>query len=199
MNEQSIGTNIRGLRQRAGLTLTALAARAGLSKSALSKIETGRISSPISNLLRIAAALQVTISEFFVEADSAPLYVLTRKGKGRVTSRNGSQWGYAYEALALEMKGKRGEPFLLTIRPGDPMGRFQHGGEEFIYMLSGRMECTVDGTPLILNPGDSLYFNPTHVHTTRVMGKRPARFVCVFLQDAAPAPASGQRPASEKP
>ena len=167
------------------MTLTALAARAGMTKSALSKIETGRISSPISNLLRIAVALNVSISEFFMEAESAPAYVLTRKGKGHVIARDGSQWGYTYEVLAAEMKEKLGEPFILTIRPGDRDGRFQHGGEEFIYMLSGCMEFTVDGTSLRLAPGDSLYFNPAHVHTTRVIGRNPARFVCVFLQGGA--------------
>lgn len=195
MNEQSIGANIRVLRERAGLTLTALAARAGMAKSALSKIETGRISSPISNLLRIAAALNVSISEFFVEVDPAPAYVLTRKGKGPVISRDGSQWGYTYEVLASGMKEKLGEPFILTIRPGDREGRFQHGGEEFIYMLSGGMEFTINGTPLRLMPGDSLYFNPAHVHTTRIIGRKPARFICVFLQggEGAPPPARGAR------
>jgi quercetin dioxygenase-like cupin family protein len=98
-------------------------------------------------------------------------------------TRDGSKFGYSYEGLALDMKGKIGEPFLLTIRPGDPGGQFQHGGQEFIYMLSGRMEFTVGGDPLMLNPGDSLYFDPTHVHKTRVLGKQPAKFLCVFMQN----------------
>ncbi|MDO9541825.1 MAG: XRE family transcriptional regulator [Kiritimatiellia bacterium] len=183
MNEQSIGRNIRHLRQEAGLTLTALSHKAKMTKSTLSKIETGRVSAPISTLLRIAEAMEVTISEFFMEEAANPSFVLTRKGRGRLTSRDGSQWGYSYEALALEMKYKIGEPFLLSIQPGDPKGQFQHGGQEFIYMLSGRMIFTVGEQVLRLNPGDSLYFDPTHVHTTQVLGKQPARFICVFLQN----------------
>lgn len=183
MNEQSIGHNIRRLRQETGLTLTALSHKAKMTKSTLSKIETGRVSAPISTLLRIAEAMEVTISEFFMEEAANPSFVLTRKSQGRLTSRDGSQWGYSYEALALEMKYKIGEPFLLSIQPGDPKGQFQHGGQEFIYMLSGRMIFTVGEHVLRLNPGDSLYFDPTHVHTTQVLGKRPARFICVFMQN----------------
>jgi transcriptional regulator with XRE-family HTH domain len=182
VNEQGIGTNIRMLRSQAGLTLSQLARKARITKSTLSKIETGRISSPISTLLRIAEALGVGISEFFVEEARNPSHVLTPKGQGRIITRDGSRWGYSYEALALGMRGKLCEPFLLTIRPGDPPGRFQHGGQEFIYMLSGRMEFTIGGTPLQLGPGDALYLDPTRVHTTRVIGKQPARFICLFAQ-----------------
>ncbi len=183
MDESTIGNNIRMLRDRVGLTLTAAAQKSRMTKSTLSKIETGQVSPPISTLLRIAAALEVTISEFFLEPEKNPPYVLTRKGRGRIITRDGSKLGYSYEGLALEMKKKIGEPFLLTIRPGDPAGQFQHGGQEFIYMLSGQMEFTIGSEPLILEPGDSLYFDPTHVHKTRVKGKHPARFICIFMQD----------------
>jgi len=183
MNEQAIGRNIRQLRQRSGLTLTALAKKVRMTKSALSKIETGQTSSPISTLLRIAETLEVTISEFFTEETNNPPFILTRKGQGQIIARDGSQWGYAYEALASKRKQKIGEPFLLTIRPGDPKGQFQHGGQEFIYMLSGKMEFSVGGTVLKLNPGDSLYFDPAFLHTTKVTGKNPAIFLCLFMQN----------------
>jgi len=178
-----MGRNIRQLRHRAGLTLTSLAKKARMTKSTLSKIETGQTSSPISTLLRIAETLEVTISEFFIEEETNPSFVLTRKGQGQIISRDGSQWGYAYEALALKLNKKIGEPFLLTIRPGDPMGQFRHGGQEFIYMLSGQMECSVGGTLMKINPGDSLYFDPTFPHTTKVTGKQPAVFLCIFMQN----------------
>ena len=183
MNEQVLGRNIRQLRHQAGLTLTALAKQVRMTKSALSKIETGQTSSPVSTLLRIAATLEVTISEFFIEETTNPPFILTRKGQGQIISRDGSQWGYAYEALASKLKQKIGEPFLLTIRPGDPKGQFQHGGQEFIHMLSGQMEFSIGGTVLKLNSGDSLYFDPTFLHTTKVTGKRPAIFLCIFMQN----------------
>lgn len=183
MNEQAIGANIRRLRSEAGQTLTAAARRAKLTKSTLSKIETGQVSPPISTLMRIADALGVPIGQFFVEPDGDPPFVMTRSNRGRTITRDGTRFGYSYQALALEMRDKLAEPFVLTIRPGDPVGKFRHGGQEFIYMLSGRLMFTVGKHQMTLGPGDSLYFDPTQEHTTRVVGKRPARFICVFIQD----------------
>ena len=178
-----IANRIRRLRTQAGLTLTEVAARADLTKSALSKIETGRISPPISTLSRIGRAMRVRLTDFFADGEPSPAFVLTRKSRGRHFTRDESQFGYAYEALALVKADKLAEPFLLTIRPGDAPGKFHHGGQEFIYMLQGRMEFTFDDEPVKLHPGDSIYFDSTHVHRTRLLGNRPAKFLCVFKQE----------------
>jgi transcriptional regulator with XRE-family HTH domain len=182
MEQQKIANRIRKLRREAGLTLTGAAEKADLNKATLSKIETGQISPPIATLLRIAKVLRVSITDFFVDDEPQPVYVLTRKNHGSLVSQEGSKLGYNYEALALEKLGKAVEPFLLTIAPTDPPGKFHHLGQEFIYMLSGRMEFTIDDEPLVLRPGDSLYFDSNHVHKTRILGKLPAKFICVFIQ-----------------
>ena len=184
MEQQKIADRIRKLRREAGLTLTGAAEKADLNKASLSKIETGQVSPPISTLMRIAKVLSVSITDFFVDDDPQPVYVLTRKNQGSLVSQAGSKFGYNYEALALEKFGKAVEPFLLTIAPTDPPGEFHHLGQEFIYMLSGRMEFTIDDERLILRPGDSLYFDSNHVHKTRILGKRPAKFICVFIQSS---------------
>ena len=183
MDEQLIGANIRRIRQAAGLTVTAVAEAAQLTKSTLSKVEKGQISSPVSTFLRIAGALEVPLADFFAEQPGKKPFVLTRKGDARVITRDGSRFGYAYESLAMDLPSKLAEPFILTISPGDPIGEFSHGGEEFIHMLSGRMEFTVGEDRMVLRPGDSLYFDPTNKHTTRVLSKQPARFLCVFIEN----------------
>lgn len=185
MDERSIGASIRRLRQERGQTLTALAKAAALTKSTLSKIETGQVSAPISTFLRIADALGVPLAQFFSEPDKAPPFVLTRKGEGKIITRDGSKFGYAYEALALEMRHKRVEPFLLTVRPGEK-GVFRHGGQEFIYMLSGKLQFSVGEHRMTLAPGDSLYFNPQFEHTGHVIGAVPAKFLAIFVQDEPP-------------
>lgn len=187
IDEQTIGANIRKRRESAGLTVTALARRAGLAKGTVSKIETGKASPPISTLLRIAQAVGAPLAEFFSEPETPVPFALTRAGKGRIITRDGSRFGYSYEGLALEMKRKGAEPFLLTIRPGDPQGMFKHGGEEFIYILSGQMEFCVGRQKMLLGRGDALYFDPSQPHTTRIVGNKPARFLCLFIE-------SGKKP-----
>lgn len=183
VNEHIIGTTIRQLRLSAGLTLTALATKADLTKSTLSKIETGQVSAPISTFIRIADALEVRLADFFTELKQPPPYVLTRKGKGRVITRDGSKFGYAYEALGLEMPHPQIEPFLLTVHPGDEGATFRHGGQEFIYVLSGKIAFTIGGEVLMLKPGDSLLFDPMQEHRVQVMGKTSAQFLAIFTQD----------------
>lgn len=182
MNEQTIGHTIRALRTARGLSLTEVARRAGLSKGALSKVETAQISSPISTLLAIAGALDVHLSRFFIEPEERPPYVVTRRGKAPVLSRGGSQYGYSYQALALNMPDKIAEPFLLTVKPGDKRGVFKHEGQEFIYMLSGRMRMRLGEDEVVLASGDALYFDPTLEHTCEALDRRVARFLCCFFQ-----------------
>jgi transcriptional regulator with XRE-family HTH domain len=182
MNEKAIGANIRRIRLQSKQTLAETSKKANLTKSALSKIETGQISPPISTLIRIAKAIKVPVVELFVDEQQQPPYVLTRKDKGRILTRDGSKFGYSYESLALEKSDKYVEPFVLTVSPDDPPGQFHHSGQEFIYMLSGCLEVTVCEETMKLRTGDSLYFDSSHVHKLQAIGKRKARFICVFVQ-----------------
>ena len=163
------------------MSLVELAAQSQLTKGALSKIETGVTSPPISTLMRIADALDVAIADFFVDPNTHPRVVVTRKGEG--TIHENSRVGYSYEALAMEMRSKFAEPFVLTIRPEDPDNQFRHEGEEFVYMLSGQMDMTIDERTYKIAPGDSVYFDSGQLHSFRVRGKRPARFLCLFVHD----------------
>lgn len=183
MDEKTIASNIRAIREQAGLTVTAAAERANLTKGTLSKIEKAQVSPPISTLVRIAGALNVELASFFTQPDQRPAAIFTRHNQGRIITRDGSRFGYAYEALALDMPGKSAEPFVLTIALGDPAGHFQHQGQEFIYMLAGSLEFTVGDECFTLRKGDSLYFDATTPHATSVISKQPARFICIFIDD----------------
>jgi len=182
MNEKAIGANVRRIRLQSKQTLADTSKKANLTKSALSKIETGQISPPISTLIRIAKAIKVPVVEFFVDEQQSPPYVLTRKDKGQILTRDGSKFGYSYEALALGKRDKYVEPFVLTVSPDDPPGQFHHSGQEFIYMLSGCLEVTVCNEIMKLRTGDSLYFDSSHIHKLQALGKCEARFICVFIQ-----------------
>ena len=183
MDEQLIGLNIRNIRSETGSTLTAIAKKISITKSTLSKIENGQISAPISTLMRIAQALEVPVADFFHEKKEEPPYILTRNGKGKIIQHNGTKLGYAYEGLALDKKDKFVEPFILTINLCDPPGEFYHEGQEFIYMLSGIMDFTIDEEVMRLKAGDSVFFDSETNHKTQIIGKKPVKFICVFIQN----------------
>lgn len=196
MNEEDVGQNIRRIREREGLNLATAAARASMTPSALSKIEKAHSSAPLSTLMSIADALGVSLASFFEEPAAQPNFVVTRKGKGKIVVRDGSKFGYAYEALTVEMPGKRVEPFILSTKPGDKIGYFQHGGQEFNYILSGRVEMRVGDETVELSAGDAIYFNPRLPHGSRILSKEPVRVLCLFIQDN---PAEAKLSASPKP
>ncbi len=173
---------IRKIRKSRGKTLETVAKTAGISKSTLSKIENGQLSSPISTLLSLADAMGVRLTEFFTEPHDSPSYVITRKSKGPVIVRDGSQLGYSYEAIALDFPGRQVDPFILTINPGDREGKFEHDGQEFLHILSGATRMKLGAEEFILNKGDSLYFDPTHTHSLQALHDKPVQLLCIFIQ-----------------
>jgi len=165
------------------MTLAALAEKSDLTKSALSKIELGRTSSPVSTLARIADALSVPLVSFFPEQASSPQYAVTRSGEGRVVSSKGSRFGYSYEALITQMRERNIEPFVLTIDAQQSEERFHHDGDEFAYILSGKVAFHVGDDCVELGPGDVIYFHAATPHVAKSLGKRPAKMLVVFVSN----------------
>jgi len=181
INEKIIGENIRSIRKQAGITLDALAEKIGITKSALSKIETGKTSTPVATLLRIARSLSVDITNFLLTRERRPVYALTRKGFGQIVTRSGSKLGYTYEDLAHDLVEKLAEPFLCTIAKNDKIGGFQHAGEEFVYILSGKIQYTIGEEKLVLAAGDSLYFDSSIVHSIKALSDSPVKLLFLMI------------------
>jgi transcriptional regulator with XRE-family HTH domain len=94
-----IGQRLRDSRVRQRLTLDDLAGRTGLSKAALSKIENGLVSSPISTYYRIAAVLGLDGGGLFGEPTKGPLCFVVRKDERKPASRQKTGHTYSFQAL----------------------------------------------------------------------------------------------------
>jgi transcriptional regulator with XRE-family HTH domain len=178
----AIGRRIRRLRQRRGLSLDGVASKAGISRSLVSKIENGRVSSPIATLANVAAALDTTVGHL-IGASSDPPCVIVRRREGKPISGADTAIGYAYEALGHRRLEKRMEPFLVTYPPGlAEAPRRSHGGEAFLFVLRGRVELCHDRERHILGPGDSAYFDNQLPHGARALGRTPALALVVTAE-----------------
>lgn len=177
--ERRVASRLRKLRRARGLSLDAVAAVAGTSKSLLSKIENAKVSSPISTYSRIAVALGATVGDLLGEGDSGPC-VLVRHNERKPMPRRGTRFGYSYEALGHKKGDKRMEPFLVTYPAGLAAApSFTHDGEEFLFLLKGRLEFVHGGRRFILGPGDCLYLDGKVPHGGRALG--PNRAVAVAV------------------
>ena len=170
--EKLIGTRIAELRQGLGITLDRLAAMTGFSKGYLSKIENSHKVPPIGSLARIAAALRTDITELLHAPAQAPDGGLSvvRAGERRPVVRGGTAFGYDYVSLADNRPDKKMEPFLFNFPSQiDKYVFFEHEGEEFMFVLSGRVEWQAGSRKLVLEPGDSIYFDARLPHRGRAI------------------------------
>src|SRR5689334_18721268 len=161
---------IRDVRIAQGLSLRALSARAGLPYSTLSKLENGKMALTYDKLIRLAQALNVDIRDLLAEAaeTAAPVAVgrrsITRAGEGLDADSEKHMHHYP----AADLLGKMMIPIIIDVqaRSVEELGGLvRHGGEEYLYVLSGSMELHSDlYAPLTLGPGDSIYFDSGMAH-----------------------------------
>ncbi len=182
--EQQIGLRIRALRALRNLTLEQLAEKVELTKSQVSRIENGRVSSPVSTLTRLAAALEVNVSAFFQADPAAPRAVLVRRDERRPIVQRGSKIGHSYESLAHGLPfDKDFESYLMRIEEKEinpAMNEFQHPGHELLFMLQGAMDYRHDDVVYHLEPGDSLFFDGTITHGPVRVFSPPVEFLSII-------------------
>ena len=108
--EESVGSAIRELRQRHGLTLAQVSEQANISRGMLSKIETGQTSAGMDTLARIARTLGVSMAMLFNKYDTTGKSAQhVKKGQGMEVVRRGTKSGHTYHLLAYD----QGQAFSL--------------------------------------------------------------------------------------
>ena len=179
--EQDIGKRVHSLRSQRGISLQELASRTNLSKSLLSKIENGKVSSPVSTLFVIAKALNTKITYFFSDQDENLPIILVRKNERQQFHRVDAQFGYTYEALGYKRKEKLMEPFILYMDKKTARNvTFSHPGEEILFMLDGSWEFKHGDQTLTLRKGDCIYFDATIPHSGKPIGSKPVKAFMVI-------------------
>jgi len=179
--EQDIGKRIRSVRLQRAMTLQELASRTNFSKSLLSKIENGKVSSPVSTLFVIAKALTTKITYFFSDQDENLPIILVRKNERQQYDRGGTQFGYTYEAVAYKRKEKLMEPFIFYMDKKTARNiTFSHPGEEILFMLEGTWEFKHGDQKLILRKGDCIYFDASIPHSGKPIGNKPVKAFMVI-------------------
>ena len=155
--DKDIGRRVHASRSAAGMTLEQLAARSGVSRAMLSRIERGE-SSPTAQLLnRVCAGLGVTLSALFAAAQR-PDVPLTRRNEQPVWRDPGS--GYLRRAVSPAATGSAAEIVEVEFPSGQSVtfdsSRFA-GVDQFVWILEGAMEMTVDERTHRLETGDCLH------------------------------------------
>jgi transcriptional regulator with XRE-family HTH domain len=183
-----LGTTIRELRQKHGLTIASVAEQVGISRGMLSKIENAQTSTSLETVTKLASAFGVSLSTLFRNYNM-PVggAQLVKSGEGMEVVRRGTKCGHTYHLLAYEQgQTKLFEPFLITMDDASEVfPTFEHPGIELIYMLEGKIEYRHGQHTYLLEPGDTLTFRGDVPHGPEKLLELPIRFLATIHYFAA--------------
>lgn len=169
-----VGKKIKKVRTKKKMTLDQVANDTGCSIDYLKQVERGEEMPPVGTLLQISRALQIDSGFLLKEQEE------TRKERAKAYTKRTAN--YAYETLTPGAENKHLKAFRIHIdarKEHEGVG-YQHEGEEFVYVLSGKVEIAVGDHVNQLGPADSLHFNSGIRHHMRNVGDADAKLLVVL-------------------
>lgn len=180
---KQMGKRIREIRTLLEISVSEMAAVTGLSEEEYLKHEDGLVDSSFTFIYHCAKRFDVDLSSIVTgEAPRLSAYTVVHGGNGLAIKR---REGFEYRHLAAKLKNRFAEPFLVKAPPqdeNDPISLSTHGGQEFDYILSGRLKVRHDNNIEYLEPGDSICYDSSHPHGMIAVGDTPCEFLAIVLK-----------------
>ncbi|HUO70899.1 MAG TPA: XRE family transcriptional regulator [Solirubrobacteraceae bacterium] len=165
-----LGPRVRALREAMDLSLRDLAERSGVSAPMLSQVERGETSPTLQIAGRIAAGLDLRLSQLLRLDEEGAVTVVRRGERRRGPTHPGRVRGHSYEILTPPLPGQRAElsrhtlaPGAVTGGPGDPP-MHEPGSRETALVESGTVVLVCDGARHELQHGDCVTFDADLPH-----------------------------------
>jgi transcriptional regulator with XRE-family HTH domain len=177
-----IGMRVRALREASSLSLRDLAARSGVSAPMLSQVERGETSPTLAVAARIAAGLELRLSQLLrLDEDGAVTIVHTEDRRRGGNPRR----GHRSEVVTADRPGQRAELSRHTLAPGGATGApddppmHEPGSREIALVELGRLTLFCDGERHELRKGDCVTFDADLPHHFENTGSEEAIFLAV--------------------
>ena len=182
-----MGMRLRKAREGRGLSIFDIYLRTNIPVDQLSQIEEGKVIPPLGTVIKVAKSLDLKI-DYLISGEEGQDYTIVRKDNRKVTSRydlrREKHYGYEYESLAPHKTDRHMEPFLVTLGPSETdEERSTHDGQEFIFVLQGKMEVRLRDHILLLEPGDSIYYDSTVPHLVKCYGGKTTKILAVLYTE----------------
>lgn len=188
MNAGTVGSRVAALREAKKVSIEELSARTGLAASFLNDLERDEAHPSVAPLLRIARGLGVRLGTFIDDRLSEDPYIVrVEQQQEEITSSRGAHTptSLRFHSLGKGKSDRHMEPFLVEIleESANHDNESSHEGEEFLVVVSGRIEVRYGGQLHSLGPGDSIYYNSIVPHRVVAVGG-PASVYAVFYVPA---------------
>jgi transcriptional regulator with XRE-family HTH domain len=173
MTPHTPGERIAEIRKTYSISREVLAERSGVSVDLISKIEDDGHIPDLAPLIKISRGLGVRLGTLLDDHEQLGP-VICRAGAAASASRfktgvpesaaAGGHHGMSFNALAADKNSRHMEPFIVTIEADAQQEKSTHEGEEFIYVLEGKLALEYGVDKDTLNTGDSVYYDSIVPH-----------------------------------
>jgi transcriptional regulator with XRE-family HTH domain len=182
-----IGNKVKGIRETKNISVREVSERSGLSEEQIERIEASLELPSLAPLIKIARVLGVRLGTFLDDQTELGPVITRRKENSEKNSirftddPKVSRKHMEYFSLSQDKAGRHMEPFLIDVVPsgGANLALSTHEGEEFIYVLEGRIEVCYGKDTYILEEGDSIYYDSIVAHHVHAGGNGAAKILGV--------------------
>ena len=184
MNEktQELAARVRELRELSNISISDMAEKLKIDVQLYNGYENGHKDIPASIIVELADILGVDSTVLLTGQEARlRIFSITRNGKGISVERRRQ---YNYEALATSFIGKKAEPFIVTVEPKsetEALKTASHIGQEFNYILEGRLKIIIHSNEIVLEKGDSIYFDSSCEHAMQALDGNKAVFLAILV------------------
>jgi len=178
---KQIAERLQGLREVLEISAEEAAGTCAITMEQYLKYESGQYDIPVSILHRMAHKYKFELTSLLSgEEPHMHSYTLTRKDKGIAIDR---RQAYKYQSLAGNFLNRKAEPFLVVVDPKEDasVSYNSHPGQEFNYMIEGKLKLFLGEKEMVLHPGDSIYFDSGLPHGMLAEDGKPAKFLAIIL------------------
>lgn len=178
MSAEHLGRRLRAVRLARNYTIAEVAQLSDMSRSFISMLENGKTNISATRLQRLAAVFDLSMSDLLPDEQSRGLVQVVRGGKG--ATLRGFPEGVSAQLLVRDMQ-RRIQPVLLTLEPGSRhANEHGHAGEEFVFVLEGTLEISIDqGEHLALAAGDAAFYPSALSHEFRNVSGDTCRLLTI--------------------
>jgi transcriptional regulator with XRE-family HTH domain len=178
-----IAQKIRSTRLEKNMTIQQLATRTNVSKGLLSKIENSRTVPSLPVFVTLIQSLDISLKEFFrdIVLINGKDYLLVKKDQYSPMEREG-RVGFNYQhILSQTLTTCTMEAVILEVEPGAKGRPSTTDGYEFKYMISGSCEYQINDETIVLEEGDSIYFDASLPHIPINNTKKKAVMLVIYF------------------
>ncbi len=164
-----VGSKLKTLRKRMGISQRELAKRAGVTNGTISLIEQNRISPSVASLKRVLEGMSMSLADFFIEDNNQSSKTFFYQ-HNELIEMGGE--GISYLLVGRSFSDRKMSLLYETYKPGSDSGKemLQHEGEEGGVIIQGQLEVTVDEQTQVLQAGEGYYFASERSHRFRNIG-----------------------------